>query len=245
MIRVNMLKSRETMIKRKKNMKRTYIILVLSLMAIAVCKAQNNDSRWSLVPKIGLNLTNHSQFKAQIGFLGGADINYQLTPDWTLTTGATYAFHQMGYQSGTIPMPDARNDDAHIQVGRLEVPLMVGYRLVDHLSLKAGLRAAIRLHSDMTDVYQETVNYDLRVIYQSDNSLETDALCLTLPIALTYETGAWVFDLSYAFGLNKVSYTIHQNERSSYITFPHERTFVIAGKPVNVLQLTVGYRLPL
>ena len=47
MIRVNMLKSRETMIKRKKNMKRTYIILVLSLMAIAVCKAQNNDSRWS------------------------------------------------------------------------------------------------------------------------------------------------------------------------------------------------------
>ncbi len=226
-------------------MKRTYIIIVLSLMSIAVSKAQNNDSRWSLVPKIGLNVTDTPLFNAQIGFSGGVDIDYRFSPRWSLTTGATYAFHQMGNLAVFGPMTEGRSDGTHIQVGRLEVPLMLGYRLVDHLSLKAGLRAAFRLHANMTDLDQESVLYDLRILYQSDNSLETDALCLTLPIALTYETGAWVFDLSYAFGLNKVSYTTIQKARSSYITMPTTQTTKYAGKTVNVLQLTVGYRLPL
>ncbi len=93
-------------------MKKKIVIMMVLLLAVVGAKAQeveNPVGRFSVIPRIGVSLTNWSGLvlepekgislkpKYQAGFMGGADVEYRINKSLGITLGAYYARQGMRF----------------------------------------------------------------------------------------------------------------------------------------------------
>ena len=91
---------------------KTLTTLCLSLLFAATTFAQTEPGTFSLLPKVGLNLSNLTKSTIELdmkaGFCGGFELNYQLNKSFSLTLGALYSQHgesRIPQRSCTLQFP--------------------------------------------------------------------------------------------------------------------------------------------
>ena len=74
-------------------MKKNFIALAALLFSVSV-NAQTAAGSWSLQPKAGINIatmTNDDDAKIRTGLVVGAELDYQATPQFSISAGALYS----------------------------------------------------------------------------------------------------------------------------------------------------------
>lgn len=219
-------------------------VLTVSLMTLA----QPSAGSFSLIPRLGVNFANMTNdevvvdlmqqehtLKSRIkpGLMVGFDAEYQATSDLFMSLGLQYS--RQGSRFPDFERKDGEfvegYSDWHTDLDYLNVPLLLGYRIANGFSVKAGLQLGMLLsakdHMATTDIIlhegggrEQGKAVELTTdLY--DDCKKTD---FSIPLAVSYEFENVVLDARYCFGLSR----IHQLD--------------IVKSRNSVVQLSVGYR---
>ena len=204
-------------------MKKFLMIVGLALTSISGF-AQNEVGSLTVTPKIGLSAANMTTFEKsdyRVGFTAGAELGYQVIPDFTVSVAAMYS--QQGTKAHT------EWSDGTIKLDYLNLPIMANYYWDYGITLKVGLQPSINLSAKGTINGQKSeCDLDGASIDEYGNKILLRPVMVSLPVGISYETKSnLVFDLRYNIGITDA------------IRFNNKRSTNF------VLQLTVGYKLPI
>ena len=204
-------------------MKKFLMIVGLALTSISGF-AQNEVGSLTVTPKIGLSAANMTTFEKsdyRVGFTAGAELGYQVIPDFTVSVAAMYS--QQGTKAHT------EWSDGTIKLDYLNLPIMANYYWDYGITLKVGLQPSINLSAKGTiNGQQSECELDGASIDEYGNKILLRPVMVSLPVGISYETKSnLVFDLRYNIGITDA------------IRFNNKRSTNF------VLQLTVGYKLPI
>ena len=141
-------------------MKKKIVIMMVLLLAVVGAKAQDVENpvgRFSVIPRIGVSLTNWSGLvlepekgislkpKYQAGFMGGADVEYRIDKSLGVTLGAYYARQGMRFPDCELTENAEKGEytgikNHHVNLDYIQVPLMLKAYLVEGLSVNAGIQ---------------------------------------------------------------------------------------------------------
>ena len=225
-------------------------VLTVSLMTLA----QPSAGSFSLIPRLGVNFANMTNnevvatfganpqndktLKSRIkpGLTVGFDAEYQATDHVSVSLGLHYS--QQGSRFPDFERKEGEfvegYSDWHTDLDYLNVPLLLGYRIANGFSVKAGLQLGMLLsakeHMATTDIIpQEGGGREQGKAVELTNDLYDDCkkTDFSIPLAVSYEFENVVLDARYNFGLSR----IHQLD--------------ILKSRNSVVQLSVGYRFQL
>ena len=225
-------------------------VLTVSLMTLA----QPSAGSFSLIPRLGVNFANMTNnevavtldanpqndktLKSRIkpGLTVGFDAEYQATDHVSVSLGLHYS--QQGSRFPDFERKEGEfvegYSDWHTDLDYLNVPLLLGYRIANGFSVKAGLQLGMLLsakdHMATTDIIpQEGGGREQGKAVEQTTDLYDDCkkVAFSIPLAVSYEFENVVLDARYNFGLSR----IHQLD--------------IVKSRNSVVQLSVGYRFQL
>lgn len=225
-------------------------VLTVSLMTLA----QPSAGSFSLIPRLGVNFANMTNnevvvtldanpqndktLKSRIkpGLLAGIDVEYQATDHVSVSLGLHYS--QQGSRFPDFERKEGEfvegYSDWHTDLDYLNVPLLLGYRIANGFSVKAGLQLGMLLsakdHMATTDIIlHEGGGREQGKAVEQTTDLYDDCkkVDFSIPLAVSYEFENVVLDARYNFGLSR----IHQLD--------------IVKSRNSVVQLSVGYRFQL
>ena len=202
-------------------MKKFFAIVALVLTSISGF-AQNEVGTLTLTPKIGINAANMSTFEKsdyRIGLAVGAELGYQIIPDFSVSIAALYS------QQGT--KAHSEWSDGTIKLDYLNIPIIANYYWDYGITLKVGLQPGINLNAKGT-INGKECDLDDAAIDEYGNGILLRPVTVSLPVGISYETkNNLVFDLRYNIGITDAMK--FNNKRSTNFVF----------------QFTVGYKLPI
>jgi hypothetical protein len=204
-------------------MKKFLMIVSLALASISGF-AQNEVGSLTVTPKIGLSAANMTTFEKsdyRVGFTAGAELGYQVIPDFTVSVAAMYS--QQGTKAHT------EWSDGTIKLDYINLPIMANYYWDHGITLKVGLQPSININAKGTINGQKgECDLDGAPIDEYGNKILLRPVMVSLPVGISYETKSnFVFDLRYNIGITDA------------IRFNTKRSTNF------VFQLTVGYKLPI
>ena len=204
-------------------MKKFLVIAGIALTSISGF-AQNEVGTLSVTPKIGVNAANMSTFEKsdyRIGFAVGAELGYQVIPDFTVSIAALYS------QQGTNAHTEW--SDGTIKLDYLNLPIMANYYWDYGITLKVGLQPGINLNAKGTiNGQKKECDLDGATIDENGNGILLRPVMVSLPVGISYETkNNLVFDLRYNIGITDAMK--FSNKRATNFVF----------------QFTIGYKLPI
>lgn len=235
-------------------MKKNVVMLVMLLLTSVGAMAQEEENpvgRFSVIPRIGVALSNWSQnailvsansgdevkSKHQAGFMGGADVEYRATEYVGVTLGAYYA--RLGYRYGDYETGEGKQywgiKNQHTNIDYIQVPLMLKGYVTRQFVVMAGVQAGFRC-GDAKSSWESTSiekNKDGSTYYKDTKTLKGSVAVkrtnITIPVGISYEYMNVILDARYNIGLTDVDdihgYSTHS--KNSFMTF------------------TVGYRFTL
>lgn len=235
------------------DMKKRIILFVAFVAAVSVAYAQNEVGRFSLIPRLGVsiaNLTNNSVYvagggayedeelksRSKAGLLAGFDVDYQATPQVSVSLGLMYSiqgnsypdYQDAGSEDGTYFGYRDWSTDLHY----LNVPIMVNVYVARGFALKAGLQPGFFISGKTK--YEETsfvVNEDGSKEYGDVDKMKFDyhgnTFDFSIPVGASYEYMNVILDARYNLGLTNVY-----------------KPGVIKSKN-QVITVTIGYRFNL
>ena len=204
-------------------MKKNFIALAALLFSVSV-NAQKAAGSWSLQPKAGINIatmTNDDDAKIRTGLVVGAELDYQATPQFSISAGALYS--QQGSEakvqgvSGTLKM-DCVN-----------VPILVNFHVANGLALKAGIQPGF-LINDKVEVSSNGVSAEvgLKESYRAAGvDADISSLDFAIPLGISYEFSHVVLEARYNLSLTNAITVLGESTKHS------------------VFQLTLGYKFGL
>ena len=187
--------------------------------------AQNEVGSLFVTPKIGLSAANMSTFEKsdyRVGFTAGAELGYQVLPDFSVSIAAMYS--QQGTKAHT------EWSDGTIKLDYLNLPMMANYYWDHGITLKVGLEPGINLSAKGTVKIANNsneVNLNHAPMDTQENRINVKSVVVALPVGISYEKNNCVFDLRYNIGLTEA--LAFNTKRSTNYVF----------------QLTFGYKLPI
>lgn len=225
-------------------------VLTVSLMTLA----QPSAGSFSLIPRLGVNFANMTNnevvvtldanpqndktLKSRIkpGLTVGFDAEYQATDHVSVSLGLHYS--QQGSRFPDFERKEGEfvegYSDWHTDLDYLNVPMLLGYRIANGFSVKAGLQLGMLLsakdHMGTTDIIlHEGGGREQGKAVEQTTDLYDDCkkVDFSIPLAVNYEFENVVLDARYCFGLSR----IHQLD--------------IVKSRNSVVQLSVGYRFQL
>ena len=205
-------------------MKKFLMIVGLALTSISGF-AQNEVGSLTVTPKIGLSAANMTTFEKsdyRVGFTAGAELGYQVIPDFTVSVAAMYS--QQGTKAHT------EWSDGTIKLDYLNLPIMANYYWDYGITLKVGLQPSINLSAKGTvnnNGQKQECDLDDAVIDEWGNGILVKPVLVSLPVGISYEKNNFVFDLRYNIGLTEA--LKFNNKRATNFVF----------------QFTLGYKLPI
>lgn len=231
-------------------MKRLLFMLTI-LVSVLSMKAQPEAGTFSIIPRVGVSITNLSSETLKLPFSGdirdpqfkpaymaGLDFQYQVAGSLAVSAGAQYALQGCKYKDiesitdnqGSTHFSGA--SDCHVNVGYVNVPVMVHWYLSQGLALQGGLQMGFRVNAKSYYTYteytetkdesgiQRTYAKDTNGNLVKDHEYKTDvkdqlkATDFSIPVGLSYEYMNVVLDARYNIGLRNVykSGGHHRNE---------------------------------
>lgn len=172
-------------------MKKLLLSMAL-LMACTFAMAQRSVGTWSLIPKVGVNLANISNFdvintglspdskhhvveqksKYREGFIGGLDVQYQAMNQVAFSAGVFYSVQGMRFSpSETIDKAKVHytSEDVQWKYDYLTLPLMAHVAILPGLSFNAGVQMGYLLSAKgSATLSQFTVDKEGKAHYQTN-----------------------------------------------------------------------------
>lgn len=206
-------------------------LMVLSVMTAVAQDVENPVGKISVIPRIGVVLSNWSnnkiyftteenadymKSKYQAGFMGGVDFEYRATEQVGISLGAYYAkqgFRWPSYQTeskdnGKTVLTGYNNQ--HVDLNYIQVPLMVKAYVTRQLALLLGVQAGFLLgdgkyKGDSSEVtIDKTGNSSYEEKESFDEKWPAKKCDVSIPIGVAYEYQNVILDARYQLGLSKV-----------------------------------------
>ena len=204
-----------------------FTTLCLSLLFAATSFAQTEPGTFSLLPKVGLNLSSLTKSTLEMdmrtGFCGGLELNYQLNKSFSLTLGALYSLQGC--------KRTANDYKGTVKIEYLNMPVLFNFHITNGLVAKVGVQPGLllsdRIHQERKGESEDLCFRDyVRSLpeYKYTNMRDFD---IAIPFGLSYEFSNIVLDARYCPGL--VSLFDHWDLTNKNYTF----------------QFTVGYKFEL
>ena len=199
--------------------------------------------------------------QSRLGFTGGIDVGYQLTPSLSLSVGLWYQ-HQSSrlgqqtlFEPYNTPYYELHNAETtyiggldvrgNLSVDYLALPLLAHYQLWRGLSLTVGAEMALNLNTKLRVIgsymgFEDEDNLSLEQV--GDLSDVRKNIELRAVVGCSYEYQRLVFSLRYHHGLSKTA----NGEFNYFNRLTQQQEFGhSADLYYRSLQLTLGYRLNL
>ena len=204
-------------------MKKHFIALAALLFSISA-NAQKAVGSWSFQPKAGINIatmTNDDEAKTRIGLVAGAELDYQATPQFSISAGALYS------QQGC----DAKEQGVSgtLKMDYVNVPILANFHVANGLALKAGIQPGF-LINDKVEVSANGVSAEvgLKESYRAAGvDADVPSVDFAIPLGISYEFSHVVLEARYNLSLTNAISASGESTKHS------------------VFQLTLGYKFGL
>ena len=198
-------------------------VLMCSLTAFA----QSKEGTFSIQPKAGINISNLSNkdnAKVKVGFTAGAEAEYQLTKQLSLSAGAMFStqgaksttvFREVDNTTKEIREVDIKNT---MEFDYINVPILANYYIIEGLAVKLGIQPGFNIVAKRkrTDgVEKESKNL-------SDLGVDVRKVDFSIPIGISYELNDFVVDARFNLGLTEVADLVKSKNRVFQITFGYQ-----------------------
>jgi hypothetical protein len=179
------------------------ILMAVALFFAVAAVAQNRESKISIQPKAGVNISTLSGdfdefIDSKAGLNIGADVEYRMLPKFALSGGLYYS---MQGGKGELNMDDfpylEMNINAKAKLSYLNMPIMANYYIVKGLAIKTGVQfgfltsAKIKLSADEGS---ESIGI-------KDALKKVD---FSIPFGISYEFKRFVLEARYNLGLTNI-----------------------------------------
>ena len=204
-------------------MKKHFIALAALLFSVSA-NAQKAVGSWSFQPKAGINIatmTNDDEAKTRIGLVAGAELDYQATPQFSISAGALYS------QQGC----DAKEQGVSgtLKMDYVNVPILANFHVANGLALKAGIQPGF-LINDKVEVSANGVSAEvgLKESYRAAGvDADVPSVDFAIPLGISYEFSHVVLEARYNLSLTNAISASGESTKHS------------------VFQLTLGYKFGL
>lgn len=201
----------------------TAAVLMCSLTAFA----QTKEGSFNILPKAGINistLSNKDNAKVKVGFTAGAEAEYQLTKQLSLSAGALFSmqgaksttvFREVDNTTKEIREVDIKNT---MEFDYINVPILANYYIIEGLAVKLGIQPGFNIVAKRkrTDgVEKESKNL-------SDLGVDVRKVDISIPIGISYEFNDFVVDARFNLGLTEVADLVKSKNRVFQITFGYQ-----------------------
>ena len=208
-------------------MKKTLLVVAIATCFAVSAHAQGAVGSLSVKPMVGGTLTSVvgkdvEGAKMKVGFVAGAEMMYQMSPEFAISVGALYSMQGCAL--------DAQYDPK-LKLDYLNIPVLANYYVLSGLAIKAGVQPGFLLNAKES---------------ASGNGVSADVsikdLCHTvdvsIPVGISYEYKQFVIDARYCFGLTKTEKASGTFQGKS-IQNPNNNV------RNSVFLLTLGYNIPI
>ena len=167
-------------------MKKIIAMAALVLSSVGAF-AQNAAGTTTIQPKIGLNVSTIGDNDWKAGFVGGAELQYQVTDKFGLAGGLLYSMQGLKTKKveGSIADYEFEVGGQKWTPSYLNIPITLNYYPVQGLALKAGVQPGFMVDKDGAGDGVKTFD-------------------LSIPVGLSYEYQNFVFDARYNIGVTKL-----------------------------------------
>ena len=189
--------------------------------------AQSKEGTFSIQPKAGINISNLSNkdnAKVKVGFTAGAEAEYQLTKQLSLSAGAMFStqgaksttvFREVDNTTKEIREVDIKNT---MEFDYINVPILANYYIIEGLAVKLGIQpgfniVAKRKRTDGVDKVSKNL---------SDLGVDVRKVDISIPIGVSYEFNDFVVDARFNLGLTEVADLVKSKNRVFQITFGYQ-----------------------
>ena len=198
-------------------------VLMCSLTAFA----QTKEGSFNILPKAGINistLSNKDNAKVKVGFTAGAEAEYQLTKQLSLSAGALFSmqgaksttvFREVDNTTKEIREVDIKNT---MEFDYINVPILANYYIIEGLAVKLGIQpgfniVAKRKRTDGVDKVSENLK---------NLGVDVRKVDFSIPIGISYELNDFVVDARFNLGLTEVADLVKSKNRVFQITFGYQ-----------------------
>ena len=201
------------------------IILMASLLlASAGVFAQHATGSFNLQPKLGLNvatMTDNDGSDPRVGFVGGAELEYQATNMFSVSFGALYS--QQGVKA------NADGVDGSIKMDYINVPVLLNVYVAKGLAVKTGIQPGFKVNSKATaSTTGVSTEVDLeKALLAGGVDASVKNVDFAIPVGLSYEYRNFQLDARYNFSVTKAIEAEGESTKHS------------------VFQITLGYKFEL
>lgn len=175
------------------------------------------------------------------GLTAGAELTYQATKEWAFSLGAFYTQAGSKYKDFEAVVKPSATDKAeetestwnghaisnmHNSFDYITVPVMAHYRLIEGLSVKAGVELGFLVNAKREwdenlftiDIETNVRTYEAPKTYETDIKDEAKGLTVAIPVGISYEYEHVVLDARYHIPLTKSMKNIDTRNRLATIT---------------------------
>ena len=184
-----------------------FMMMVAMAFATLPASAQAEVGTLTLKPVVGMNLANVTKLdgnSTKVGIAAGAELEYMLSDNFSLSAGAIYS------QQGTKFDWSYEDEKANFKLNMdyINVPILANYYVAKGFAIKAGIQAGFKANAKckldmdtqvMEDIVNEYINPYTKALEDAVKGFE-----LSIPVGLSYEISDFVIDARYNFGVTKV-----------------------------------------
>ena len=184
-----------------------FMMMVAMAFATLTASAQAEVGTLTLKPLVGMNLANVTKLdgnSTKVGIAAGAELEYMLSDNFSLSAGAIYS------QQGTKFDWSYEDEKANFKLNMdyINVPILANYYVAKGFAIKAGIQAGFKANAKckldmdtqgMEDLVNEYINPYTKALEDAVKGFE-----LSIPVGLSYEISDFVIDARYNFGVTKV-----------------------------------------
>ncbi len=203
------------------------IFLAATLLSAMAATAQTEGGKFLLKPIAGISISdlteeNDKPYNSKVGFTGGVEVEYGLTPKLGVSLGILYA-QQGGKYEETNNTRNPLNGEIlasettkyKVKVDYVNLPLLANFYVGRGFAIKAGVQMGILVSDKWTYRYTNELKFHMDEPYhisgQGDgfhkNARMTDfgkSIDFGIPVGLSYEYHDFIVDARYYFGLTKI-----------------------------------------
>lgn len=200
------------------------IFTACMLLASVTTFAQHDKGSFNIQPKIGINvasMTNSEGSNPRVGFVGGAEFEYQATDLLSLSFGALYS--QQGIKNNVDGV------DGTVKMDYINMPVLLNFYVVKGLALKTGIQPGFEVNDKVkVTTSGTTVEMGLeKALKAAGVDCSVKSVDFAIPFGLSYEYRNFQVDARYNLSLTKAVEADGESARHS------------------VFQITLGYKFGL
>ena len=197
------------------------LILIASVMMLPVMGfAQREVGTLTFQPKAGLNVayytaTEGTETKPRLGLAVGAEFEYQLKKNFSLSAGALYS------QQGLKVMVKEFLDDRSVtyRTDYINFPILANVYVAKGLALKVGVQPGVNVKAGYS-VNNSSFEWEGNLSYYG---IHVKTFDLAIPVGLSYEYKNFVIDARYNIGVTKMAEGDESRNRTFQFTIGYKK----------------------